>query len=1015
MLERRRLGSLPELQQRHNCWLSGEIPLTTSDTGNPLDAAVARTAPREAFAYKAFISYSHSLDDTLAAALQRALHRLARPWYQLRALRIFRDKTNLSATPHLWGSIEQALAQSEFLLLLASPTAARSKWVGKEIDWWLRHRSSDRLLLVLTAGDLRWDDTRQDLDWERTTALPRTLAGRFSQEPKHIDCRWARGSSELTLRNPRFLEAVLDVAAPLHGRDRDALGGDDVREQRRTRALAWSAVVVLLVTTIVAVWQAAVATRERRQAVARQLAAQSELMRTQHPARADTAAALALEAMRRHPSSEVDQVLWRSLTLLPERVWRTEARGWIASAEFTSDASGLAVGSTGGDVKLLAAESGAVLYEYSHPQSVFHVAIGPRNRHLASASEDGTVRVIDIPSKSVVAQLRHDEAVRHVVFARNGRWVATASADGSARIWSTSDWRQRARIEHRGTVWRATFTRDDRHLVTGGRDGSVAMWRVERPAEITRLSVNSPVTSLAGDRTRPRVVIGTAAGNAEVRDVPSGRLVARFAHPTEVLSAVFSDDGELVATGTSGSAHVWSVATRREVHRFDNLTFVPSVAFSPDQKLLVTSGEVTRVWALASGREVNRFPETAVTHVARFAPDSGRVVTGNIRGEVRLWQVTEGVRELFASGSWRGGEDHLALPLLHKGAFAFSPDARQLAAAHPDGAVLLFLSAAFRRLPLPHAATVTAITYSPDGSRIATAADDGQVRLWATHTGELLTSLAHDVVVWDVAFQSDGTVVTAADDGRVRVWDLASGSVRRELAHGDSAHAVYVAARDLLLTGGTGDGLKLWRPGGDTPAATLRHGGNVTAVSFDRARSRVVTGATDGHARVWDVRSGALVRDLYRDSELWALALQPHAGLLAEASGRDNEIRVWNPRTREIVVRMTQAWSAWSLAFSRTGEFLAIGGQDGNVSIRRVADSHEVVFIPGSGGTRTNVLAFSPDDRFLLSVDDNRVTRLWAWRNSDVEWLACKRIGNALDRATWALYLPGAAYAPLCQ
>ena len=76
--------------------------------------------------FDAFISYSHAADSALAAALQTGLHRLAKPWYALRALRVFRDETNLAADPSLWSSIETALSHSRFLILMASPEAACS-------------------------------------------------------------------------------------------------------------------------------------------------------------------------------------------------------------------------------------------------------------------------------------------------------------------------------------------------------------------------------------------------------------------------------------------------------------------------------------------------------------------------------------------------------------------------------------------------------------------------------------------------------------------------------------------------------------------------------------------------------------------------------------------------------------------------------------------------------------------------------------------------------------------------
>ena len=85
--------------------------------------------------YQAFISYSHAADGKLSPAIQSGLHHFAKGWYQLRAIRVFRDKTNLSVNPGLWGAIEQALNSSEYFLLLASPRAAQSAWVQREVEW----------------------------------------------------------------------------------------------------------------------------------------------------------------------------------------------------------------------------------------------------------------------------------------------------------------------------------------------------------------------------------------------------------------------------------------------------------------------------------------------------------------------------------------------------------------------------------------------------------------------------------------------------------------------------------------------------------------------------------------------------------------------------------------------------------------------------------------------------------------------------------------------------------------
>jgi len=184
--------------------------------------------------YKAFLSYSHAADDKLAPAIQTALHRFARPWYKIRAIRVFRDKTSLSASPALWGSIETALTESEFFLLVASPAAAVSPWVQKEVAWWTMHRGTRGMLIVLSGGELIWNSESRDFDWTQTTALPPNLSGQFTDEPLWVDFRWASKEQQLTLRNSQFRSALLDVAAPLHGRAKDDLDGEDVRQYHRT-------------------------------------------------------------------------------------------------------------------------------------------------------------------------------------------------------------------------------------------------------------------------------------------------------------------------------------------------------------------------------------------------------------------------------------------------------------------------------------------------------------------------------------------------------------------------------------------------------------------------------------------------------------------------------------------------------------------------------------------------------------------------------------------------------------
>jgi hypothetical protein len=139
--------------------------------------------------YDGFISYSHAADDLLAPRLQSALQRFAKPWWKRRAVRIFRDESSLSANPHLWSSITEALDTSGWFVLLLSPDAARSEWVNQEIAYWVENRDPKKILPVVTDGEFGWDGSGVTGD-----AVPESLRGVFSEEPRWVDVRWAKPS-----------------------------------------------------------------------------------------------------------------------------------------------------------------------------------------------------------------------------------------------------------------------------------------------------------------------------------------------------------------------------------------------------------------------------------------------------------------------------------------------------------------------------------------------------------------------------------------------------------------------------------------------------------------------------------------------------------------------------------------------------------------------------------------------------------------------------------------------------
>ncbi len=207
----------------------------------------SEAVPPRGSVYDGFISYSHAADELLAPRLQAGLQRFAKPWWKRRALRIFRDEAALAANPHLWGSIIEAMGDSDWLVLLLSPKAAASEWVNREVEWWLEHQNPGRIIPVVTDGEFAWGD--RDLDGD---AVPPALRGTFSDEPRWVDLRFARTEEQVDLKNPQFSAAVADIASAIRGIPKDELASEEVRQHRRTVRTAWAAAIALLALVVVA-------------------------------------------------------------------------------------------------------------------------------------------------------------------------------------------------------------------------------------------------------------------------------------------------------------------------------------------------------------------------------------------------------------------------------------------------------------------------------------------------------------------------------------------------------------------------------------------------------------------------------------------------------------------------------------------------------------------------------------------------------------------------------------------
>ena len=233
--------------------------------------------------YKAFLSYKHGKDDALAKSLEKSLEKFAKPTFKRRALEIFRDSNDLSAAADLGEKIRNGLAESEYFICMASPAYAKSKWCCREAEFWRDNKSIDNLLIVLTDGEILWDESTNDFDWSVTTAIPKELSGTFSGEPFYIDFRNAGPEASLNLDNPDYKTRLVLLAATLHNKSIGDMVGEAVKQHKRTMRIRNAAITTLSILLLIAVASAIYAVGQKNKALLSNYIANSQAQFNEDP------------------------------------------------------------------------------------------------------------------------------------------------------------------------------------------------------------------------------------------------------------------------------------------------------------------------------------------------------------------------------------------------------------------------------------------------------------------------------------------------------------------------------------------------------------------------------------------------------------------------------------------------------------------------------------------------------------------------------------------------------------
>ncbi|HVQ87316.1 MAG TPA: hypothetical protein VMT88_03945 [Actinomycetes bacterium] len=677
------------------------------------------------------------------------------------------------------------------------------------------------------------------------------------------------------------------------------------KRSRRLRRVSVSILAILTVAAVAASIVAFSALAEARSRYGQALANQATVL-ADSDARAATG--LALEAMAR---GDAGSVAARSALVDASQVLADARFVPSGPAVSVGDASSIAI-SPDGELIVTGNRDGSISTWSATGQSLDRGVPGhtlaieemdftPDGQQLVSGGDDTTIRVwdladpTDVPPPTILGQT--GQYVWSVAVSPNGRTVASASEDGTVQLWDLDTRRKLgppiANLDPDALT--VAFSPDGQLLLVGNGAGEVTGWSLpNRRIVIPTFNAHeSDVWEIEFDSSGSRFATASADGRIRVWDTATGKELAEpFKKAADNVQGVLIDaTGDVLAGDENGRLLVSPAkGSTRPVTFAARTAQVVDAARGGDTLATLGNDQRMQVWSRAGDPTALVVPgQPAGTFALAASPDGTRIATGDGKGNVRIFSVQTGQRELGPIQLHAGRVSSLA----------FSADGSRVVSGGVDGGVKIIDAATGDQLPSPaNVGTEVAAVLFADG-RLLAAGGTGTVWIWSGQTLEAeLGPLAHAVTA--MAVSSDNILAAAEEGGSVHLWDLSDGHpVGQPLAAGEKAFVWSLAWSmdgSTLAVATDDEVVQLW----DVPSRSItgsltpQPGGALDVAFLSDGATIATTSRGDGSVRLWDIATSASLGDPLpgHEGSVWGAVALP--GMRFATSGEDGTIRIWD-------------------------------------------------------------------------------------------------------------------------